>query len=109
MGACHLYALTLNPSPKIGRGTLSGFSPLLPIINIGEACPELVEGGGGDEGNTGICKRDMLPSIIRYFGPPGSSESHQILLHKLTQDSIASGDHHNYGSRQTRMMHLFLP
>ncbi len=27
----------------------------------GEACPELVEGGLGDDGNAGICKRDMLP------------------------------------------------
>ncbi len=32
-----------------------------PSPNIGEACPELVEGGVGDEGNTRICKRDMLP------------------------------------------------
>ncbi len=32
-----------------------------PSPNIGEACPEPVEGGVGDEGNTGICKRDMLP------------------------------------------------
>jgi hypothetical protein len=32
-----------------------------PSPNIGEACPELVEGGVWDESNTGICKRDMLP------------------------------------------------
>ncbi len=33
-GACHLYALTLNPSPNLGRGTLSGFSLLLPIWRL---------------------------------------------------------------------------
>jgi hypothetical protein len=34
---------------------------------LGEACPELVEGGLGDDGNAGICKRDMLPRRMLYF------------------------------------------
>ncbi len=59
VGACHLYALTLKPSPKIGRGSLSGFSPLHPILE--KLVLSLSRGGVGDEGNTGICKRDMLP------------------------------------------------
>ncbi len=53
----------LRPHPKslsqFWERDFERFSSLLPIL--GEACPELVEGGLGDEGNTGVCKRDMLP------------------------------------------------
>ena len=53
----------LRPHPKSlsqswERDSERFFSP---SPNIGEACPELVEWGVGDEGNTEICKRDMLP------------------------------------------------
>ncbi len=51
LGACHLYALTLNPSPNLGRGTLSGFSPLLPIL---EKLVLSLSKGVGDEGNKGF-------------------------------------------------------
>ena len=54
-----------NPSQDWGRGFEEFFSP---FPNIGEACPELVEGGVGDEGNTGICKRDMLPLAFSVVG-----------------------------------------
>ncbi len=55
----------LRPHPKSlsqdWERDFERFSSLLPIL--AEACPELVEGGLGDEGNTGICKRDMLPLL----------------------------------------------
>jgi hypothetical protein len=51
----------LRPHPKsLSQSWERDFERFFsPSPNIGEACPELVE--GGDEGNTGICKRDMLP------------------------------------------------
>ncbi len=64
----------LRPHPKslcqYWERDFERFSSLLPIL--AEACPELVEGGLGDEGNTGICKRDMLPffSAVRPLNPP---------------------------------------
>ncbi len=69
-GACHLYALTLNPSPNLGRGTLGGFSPLLPIL---EKLVLSLSKGVGDEGNTGICKRDMLPCSTLCTSPHEST------------------------------------
>ena len=58
----------LRPHPKsLSQDWEGDFERFFsPSPNIGEACPELVEGGVEDEGNTGICKRDMLP-ILRHI------------------------------------------
>ena len=60
----------LRPHPKsLSQSWERDFERFFsPSPNIGKACPELVEGGVGDEGNTGICKRDMLPVAIASLG-----------------------------------------
>ena len=60
----------LRPHPKsLSQSWERDFEQFFsPSHNIGEAYPELVEGGVGDEGNTGICKRDMLPLAFSVVG-----------------------------------------